>query len=125
MIPFCADIESQAAAITDPAENKKFWKEKKAQSSIPKIITTGYHSLNLIHFFTCGADEVRCWTVQVSISIFSFYISLSFGLMKNINRMVLKLQKLQVSFTPISKKDLFVLKFTHTKILLKMVLKLL
>lgn len=31
---------------------------------IPKIINTGYETLNLIHFFTCGKDEVRCWTVK-------------------------------------------------------------
>jgi len=31
---------------------------------LPKIITTGYHTLDLVHFFTCGADEVRAWTVR-------------------------------------------------------------
>lgn len=31
---------------------------------IPKIIKTGYEVLNLIHFFTCGKDEVRCWTIR-------------------------------------------------------------
>lgn len=31
---------------------------------IPKIIKTGYENLSLIHFFTCGKDEVRCWTVR-------------------------------------------------------------
>ena len=24
----------------------------------------GYKALNLIHFFTCGIDEVRCWTIR-------------------------------------------------------------
>lgn len=33
------------------------------ESAVPKIITTGYEALNLIHFFTCGEDEVKCWTV--------------------------------------------------------------
>lgn len=46
---------------------KKYCEENKTQSSIPKIITTGYHALELIHFFTCGADEVRAWTVRVII----------------------------------------------------------
>ena len=31
---------------------------------MPKIITTGYHVLNLIHFFTAGPDEVKCWTIR-------------------------------------------------------------
>jgi len=31
---------------------------------LPKIITTGYSTLDLVHFFTCGADEVRAWTVK-------------------------------------------------------------
>lgn len=35
-----------------------------ADSQIPKIINTGYSTLNLIHFFTCGADEVKCWTIR-------------------------------------------------------------
>jgi len=29
-----------------------------------KIITTGYDALHCIHFFTCGADEVRAWTIR-------------------------------------------------------------
>lgn len=31
---------------------------------IPKIIRAGYNALDLIYFFTCGKDEVRCWTVR-------------------------------------------------------------
>ena len=23
-----------------------------------------YHTLQLIHFYTCGADEVKCWTIR-------------------------------------------------------------
>jgi len=34
------------------------------QSQIPKIIKTGYHHLNLVYFFTCGEDEVKCWTIR-------------------------------------------------------------
>ncbi len=36
----------------------------KGESLLIKIIHTGYKILNLIHFFTCGRDEVRCWTVR-------------------------------------------------------------
>lgn len=31
---------------------------------LDKIVTTGYSTLNLIHFFTCGEDEVKCWTIR-------------------------------------------------------------
>lgn len=33
-------------------------------SVLPRIITTGYAALNLMYFFTAGADEVRAWTVR-------------------------------------------------------------
>ena len=29
-----------------------------------KIILAGYQALDLIHYFTCGPDEVKCWTVR-------------------------------------------------------------
>lgn len=31
---------------------------------VPRIILTGYHILDCIHFFTAGADEVRAWTIR-------------------------------------------------------------
>ena len=39
-------------------------KKIEGKSSLNKIITTGYDILKLIHFFTSGKDEVRCWTVK-------------------------------------------------------------
>lgn len=33
-------------------------------SAVPKLIKQGYDMLRLIHFFTAGEDEVRCWTIQ-------------------------------------------------------------
>jgi len=41
--------------------------ENKVQSALPKIVTTGYHALDLVHFFTSGEDEVRAWTIRVCI----------------------------------------------------------
>lgn len=35
-----------------------------ASSSLPKIITTGYQTLQLIYYFTAGEDEVRAWTIR-------------------------------------------------------------
>ena len=34
------------------------------RTTLPKIIRQGYNALNLINFFTCGADEVRAWTIR-------------------------------------------------------------
>jgi obg-like ATPase 1 len=57
-------------------EKKNLLDQYKLQSAVPKLvaycsqkndlfqITTGYHALDLIHFLTCGTDEVRCWTVR-------------------------------------------------------------
>jgi len=63
MVPFCGAFESKYLEMNDE-EKQKYCEEKKVTSSIPKIIKTGYHTLQLIHFFTCGADEVKCWTVR-------------------------------------------------------------
>lgn len=38
--------------------------EGKPPSAVPKLIKLGYDTLRLIHFFTGGPDEVRCWTIQ-------------------------------------------------------------
>ncbi len=48
-------------------EKQKYLDEKKLKvpaSMLPKIITTGYHALDLVHFFTGGDDEVRAWTIR-------------------------------------------------------------
>jgi len=31
---------------------------------LAKIIKTGYKTLDLINYFTCGEDEVRAWTIK-------------------------------------------------------------
>lgn len=43
----------------------KYLQDYKTSSAIPKIIKTGYEHLQLVHFFTCGSDEVKCWTIRV------------------------------------------------------------
>jgi GTP-binding protein YchF len=65
IIPFSAQFEAQVCGFgDDEAARKAFLVEKKVKSMMPKIITTGYHALDLIHFFTCGPQEVRAWTVK-------------------------------------------------------------
>lgn len=34
------------------------------RGAVDKIISTGYSTLGLIHYFTCGEDEVKCWTIR-------------------------------------------------------------
>jgi obg-like ATPase 1 len=45
----------------EPAAADALCKTKGCVSAIPKIIKTGYHALDLVHYFTAGEDEVRAW----------------------------------------------------------------
>ncbi|KAH7831808.1 putative GTP-binding protein [Monocercomonoides exilis] len=63
MILFSADLERELSEMT-PEDRENFCKENKTASAIPKIILVGYSALSLIHFFTAGEDEVRCWTIR-------------------------------------------------------------
>jgi len=63
MVPFCGALESKLAGMS-PEEAKSYCEENKTTSSIPKIISVGYHSIELLHFFTAGPDEVKCWTIR-------------------------------------------------------------
>lgn len=54
-------LEERLAALDAEDEANK---EELAQSALPKIITAGYASLELIRYFTCGPDEVRAWTIR-------------------------------------------------------------
>lgn len=45
-------------------ENQLFAQNSTEGSQLKKIITTGYHLLSLVHFFTAGSDEVKAWTIR-------------------------------------------------------------
>jgi obg-like ATPase 1 len=66
MIPYSASYESKVVeeCKTDQEARQEFCKAEGAPSMINKIIKTGYNALHLIHFFTCGEDEVKCWTIR-------------------------------------------------------------
>ncbi|KYQ89197.1 GTP-binding protein [Tieghemostelium lacteum] len=64
LIPVSVAFESHYASLQTPEEKKKFETESGATTNLPKIIKQGYHHLQLCHYFTCGPDEVRCWTFQ-------------------------------------------------------------
>jgi len=63
LIPYSVAFELKWMNAS-PEEKEKITKETGAVSALPKLIKTGYHALNLIHFFTAGEDEVKCWTVR-------------------------------------------------------------
>lgn len=67
IVPFCGALENKFVGMS-PEDQKKYADDNKASSAIPKIIKTGYSALELIHFFTCGTDEVKCWTIRVLLS---------------------------------------------------------
>jgi obg-like ATPase 1 len=67
MIPISCEFEGKVAAAKESggqAAADAYCKEIGAKSSFPRVIKTGYHALNLQHFFTAGPDEVRAWTIK-------------------------------------------------------------
>jgi obg-like ATPase 1 len=65
MIPFSAEYEQKIVAFgTDKETRQKAAEELGAPSIINKIIKIGYNALRLIHYFTAGEDEVKCWTLR-------------------------------------------------------------
>jgi len=66
VIPFSAAYETRMAKLSAD-EKVKYITDKGLKvptSMLPRIITTGYHALDLVHFFTGGDDEVRAWTIR-------------------------------------------------------------
>lgn len=66
IIPFSAEYEGELFRESQEKGEEKKGEEKKedTRSMLPKIIKTGYKTLDLIYFFTAGEDEVRCWTIR-------------------------------------------------------------
>ena len=65
IIPYSADYERNL--LVELLKNQEESKEQApipATSMLAKIIKTGYKTLDLINFFTCGEDEVRAWTIK-------------------------------------------------------------
>jgi len=63
IIPICVSLESKLVEL-GPEKGAEYLKSIGSTSIITKVIKTGYHAINLVHFFTCGTDEVRCWTIR-------------------------------------------------------------
>ncbi|KAF6004313.1 Obg-like ATPase [Cyanidiococcus yangmingshanensis] len=67
VIPFSAALEAHLVdlELNDGREAMENYRSQQGiHSALPKIIRGGYQALNLINFFTVGADEVRSWTIR-------------------------------------------------------------
>ncbi len=60
-----ASIESQIAELTDNKEKLELIKELGLkETTLNKVIKSGYDLLSLINYFTCGPKETRSWTIK-------------------------------------------------------------
>lgn len=64
IIPISVNLEERLAQMETDEEREEELKNLSTQSALPKIILTMRKELNLISFFTSGADEVREWTIR-------------------------------------------------------------
>lgn len=67
MMPFSAEYEKEVLATAGGPEKETrdmAAADLGAPTMIHKIVTTGYRTLRLIHYFTSGTDEVKCWTIR-------------------------------------------------------------
>lgn len=63
IIPYSAAFESRLFE-SSKEEKDKIIEETKCESALGKLIINGYDALDLIHYFTVGEDEVKCWTIR-------------------------------------------------------------
>jgi len=63
MIFYSASLEAEFLEMS-AEEKAKFCEENKTRSQMNKMVQEGYHTLKLIHFYTSGPDECRCWTIR-------------------------------------------------------------
>jgi len=67
MLPYSAEFEAEVLAMAgspDKAARDTAATELGSTTMIHKIVNTGYRTLQLIHYFTAGEDEVKCWTIR-------------------------------------------------------------
>lgn len=66
IIPYSVAYEKRLFEA-EPEEQVKIITETGAESALGKIISSGYYALDLIHYFTGGDDEVKCWTIRKNV----------------------------------------------------------
>jgi len=63
IIPVSVALEQKIFPMT-PEARENYLAENKTKSKLAQIIQSGFESIQLVNFFTCGADEVRAWPVM-------------------------------------------------------------
>jgi len=63
IIPVSVALEQKVFPMT-PEQRENYLSENKTKSKLAQIIQAGFESIQLVNFFTCGADEVRAWPVM-------------------------------------------------------------
>jgi len=68
IIPFSVAFEQEMLDIETNQGPEALEEYKKAnpdhKTALPRILKAGYSALQLIHYFTCGSDEVKGWTIK-------------------------------------------------------------
>merc|ERR1712032_1573395 len=67
IIPYSVTYEAKLLEATEEERKKIIADAGGVDSALPKIINAGYHSLDFIHYFTSGEDEVKCWTIRQGV----------------------------------------------------------
>lgn len=73
IIPLSVSFESKLADM-EKEEQTQYLNALNVESQLPKVILAGYKALDLIHYYTCGQQEVRAWTVRVSKQYIYIYL---------------------------------------------------
>jgi obg-like ATPase 1 len=63
MIPYCGSYESELQDMS-PEEAAETLKKDETTSAMAKMISTAFHMVHLINFYTAGEDEVKAWTIR-------------------------------------------------------------
>ena len=61
----CAKIEEELQGLSDAEQNEILESYNVTESSLVRVIHTGFHTLGLICYFTAGVKEVRAWTIPL------------------------------------------------------------
>lgn len=110
IIPFSGAYEHTLGELKTPEARKEHEVANKCPSALDKIVITGYKNLNLEYFFTSGADEVRAWSVMVSVFNISNAMAVIKCFLVCLFRKVQRPHRLPAEFIQISRKDLLWLK---------------
>jgi len=59
-----SNVTGQMIPYSVAYEQEHLTAEDRSGCMIDKILTAGYAVLDMMHYFTCGEDEVKCWTIR-------------------------------------------------------------